>query len=69
MTEAIVKTHTKVCEGSPKREPRPKGSVGVSIAESNRADAKMDFYGTYIYLNEQVTLQNQDPKLTLDLAA
>lgn len=26
-------------------------------------DAKMDFYGTYIYLNEQVTLQNQDPVL------
>ena len=26
-------------------------------------DAQMDFYGTYIYLNEQVTLQNQDPVL------
>jgi N4-gp56 family major capsid protein len=25
-------------------------------------DAKMDFYGTYVVLNEQVTLQNQDPK-------
>lgn len=25
-------------------------------------DAVMDFYGTYIILNEQVTLQNQDPK-------
>jgi N4-gp56 family major capsid protein len=23
-------------------------------------DAKMDFYGTYVYLNEQVTLQNQE---------
>lgn len=26
-------------------------------------DAKMDFYGTYVQLNEQVTLQNQDPVL------
>jgi hypothetical protein len=26
-------------------------------------DATIDFYGTYIYLNEQVTLQNQDPTL------
>lgn len=26
-------------------------------------DAQMDFYGTYIILNEQVTLQNQDPVL------
>lgn len=26
-------------------------------------DAHMDFYGTYVLLNEQVTLQNQDPVL------
>ncbi len=26
-------------------------------------DAKIDFYGTYVQLNEQVTLQNQDPVL------
>ena len=26
-------------------------------------DATIDFYGTYIYLNEQVTLQSQDPVL------
>ena len=26
-------------------------------------DAKMDFYGTYVVLNEQVTLQSQDPVL------
>jgi len=26
-------------------------------------DAQMDFYGTYLYINEQVTLQNQDPVL------
>jgi len=25
-------------------------------------DAQMDFYGQYILINEQVTLQNQDPK-------
>jgi hypothetical protein len=24
--------------------------------------AQMDFYGTFILMNEQVTLQNQDPK-------
>lgn len=26
-------------------------------------DAKMSFYGTYVAINEQVTLQNQDPVL------
>ncbi len=26
-------------------------------------DAKMSFYGTYVLINEQVTLQNQDPVL------
>lgn len=31
--------------------------------ESNRViDARIDFYGQYIQLNEQVTLQSQDPK-------
>lgn len=31
--------------------------------KSNRSiDATISFYGTYIQLNEQVTLQNQDPK-------
>lgn len=25
-------------------------------------DAKISFYGTFVYINEQVTLQNQDPK-------
>jgi hypothetical protein len=31
--------------------------------KSNRSiDAKISFYGTYVMLNEQVTLQNQDPK-------
>jgi N4-gp56 family major capsid protein len=37
--------------------PPPQQLTAVDI------DAKMDFYGTYVYLNEQVTLQNQDPVL------
>jgi len=37
--------------------PPPQQLTAVNI------DAQMDFYGTYIYLNEQVTLQNQDPVL------
>jgi N4-gp56 family major capsid protein len=26
-------------------------------------DARIDFYGQYVMINEQVTLQNQDPKM------
>lgn len=37
--------------------PPPQQLTAVNI------DAEMDFYGTYILLNEQVTLQNQDPVL------
>lgn len=37
--------------------PPPQQLTAVDI------DAKIDFYGTYIYLNEQVTLQSQDPVL------
>lgn len=37
--------------------PPPQQLTAVNI------DAKIDFYGTYIILNEQVTLQNQDPVL------
>lgn len=37
--------------------PPPQQLTAVNI------DAQMDFYGTYIILNEQVTLQNQDPVL------
>lgn len=37
--------------------PPPQQLTAVNI------DAEMDFYGTYIILNEQVTLQNQDPVL------
>jgi N4-gp56 family major capsid protein len=47
--------------------PVPLGNTGVTPAPQTltalNIDAKMDFYGTYILLNEQVTLQNQDPVL------
>ena len=47
--------------------PVPLGNSGVTpapqVLSSLNIDAKMDFYGTYILLNEQVTLQNQDPKM------
>lgn len=46
--------------------PVPLGNSGVTPPPQNltaiNIDAQMDFYGTYILLNEQVTLQNQDPK-------
>lgn len=36
--------------------------IGIIQSESNSLiDARMDFYGQYIRINEQVTLQNQDP--------
>ncbi len=45
----------------------PLGNTGVTPPPQTLTavdiDAKMDFYGTYVYLNEQVTLQNQDPVL------
>ena len=45
----------------------PLGNSGVYLPPQNltaiNIDAKMDFYGTYVYINEQVTLQNQDPVL------
>ena len=44
----------------------PLGNSGVTPpAQTLTAvdiDAKISFYGTYVQLNEQVTLQNQDPK-------
>lgn len=47
--------------------PVPLGNSGVNPPPQNltaiNIDAQMDFYGTYILLNEQVTLQNQDPVL------
>lgn len=47
--------------------PVPLGNSGITPPPQNltaiNIDAKMDFYGTYVLLNEQVTLQNQDPVL------
>ncbi len=47
--------------------PVPLGNSGVTPPPQQltaiNIDAQMDFYGTYILLNEQVTLQNQDPVL------
>ena len=46
--------------------PVPLGNSGITPPPQTltaiNIDAMMDFYGTYILLNEQVTLQNQDPK-------
>lgn len=43
----------------------PLGNSGVTPPAQQLSavdiDAKIDFYGTYVQLNEQVTLQNQDP--------
>jgi len=45
----------------------PLGNTGVTPpAQALTAvdiDAKISFYGTYVMLNEQVTLQNQDPEI------
>ena len=45
----------------------PLGNSGVTPPPQNLTavdiDAKMSFYGTYVQINEQVTLQNQDPVL------
>lgn len=47
--------------------PVPLGNSGITPPPQTltavNIDAQMDFYGTYILLNEQVTLQNQDPVL------
>lgn len=52
--------------------PVPLGNSGITPPPQNltaiNIDAKMDFYGTYVLLNEQVTLQNQDPKLYCEAA-
>lgn len=45
----------------------PLGNSGITPPATNLTavdiDAKISFYGQYIQLNEQVTLQNQDPVL------
>jgi hypothetical protein len=44
----------------------PLGNSGVTPPPQNLTavdiDAKISFYGTFVQINEQVTLQNQDPK-------
>lgn len=48
--------------------PVPLGNSGVNPPSKTLSavdiDAKMDFYGTWLYINEQCTLQAQDPILT-----
>ena len=45
----------------------PLGNSGVTppstVLTAVDIDATIQFYGQYIQLNEQVTLQNQDPKM------
>lgn len=45
----------------------PLGNTGITppaqVLTAIDIDAQIQFYGTYIQLNEQVTLQNQDPVL------
>lgn len=44
----------------------PLGNSGVTPPAQQLTavdiDARVDFYGTYVRINEQVTLQSQDPK-------
>lgn len=44
----------------------PLGNTGVTPPSQQLTavdiDAKIDFYGTYLQINEQVTLQSQDPR-------
>lgn len=45
----------------------PLGNSGITppgqVATAIDIDATMSFYGTFVQINEQVTLQNQDPVL------
>jgi N4-gp56 family major capsid protein len=47
----------------------PLGNTGVTPPAQTLSavdiDARLSFYGTYVILNEQVTLQSQDPKLQI----
>jgi hypothetical protein len=47
----------------------PLGNSGIEpppqVLSSVDIDAQVYFYGTYLILNEQVTLQNQDPRQNL----
>jgi len=44
----------------------PLGNTGITPPAQTLSavdiDAKVSFYGTYLILNEQVTLQSQDPR-------
>ena len=56
---AIVQTGNESLGGGNNKTSR----LEIGQIESNRMiDARISFYGTYCQLNEQVTLQNQDPK-------
>jgi hypothetical protein len=55
---AIVQPTIERRGGSRNVYPPSKNGIQVIL----QIDAKMSFYGTYIAINEQVTLQNQDPK-------
>lgn len=48
----------------------PLGNSGITPPATELTavdiDARMDFYGQYIRINEQVTLQNQDPNQVMN---
>lgn len=52
--------------------PVPLGNSGLTpppqMLSAVNIDATMSFYGTYILMNEQITLQSQDPRLLLEAA-
>jgi len=48
--------------------PVPLGNTGITLPSTDLSrvdlDVQMSFYGQYVVINEQVTLQTQDPVLT-----
>ena len=50
--------------------PVPLGNSGITPAPQTLSavniDCQISFYGTYLLLNEQVSLQNQDPSLCME---
>lgn len=68
LSEKTLKDDAIVCSRQRKvlREIRSGFPAYTVRSKSNRTiDAKISFYGTYVQINEQVTLQNQDPRLNL----
>ena len=62
--ENSLKEYAIVLISCDKHERQQKWLPARKGHKSNRLiDAKISFYGTYVQLNEQVTLQNQDPVL------